>query len=161
MMMNIAPNAQNLQEILERNIDGFGYELIYLELSGRANTRSRVLRLYIDAPGGVALDDCVFVSRQIGRLLDVENLVSGQYTLEVSSPGIERPLAKPEHFEKVIGERIEVATRVKSNGRRNFLGTLLRVSDGSVAVEVDGEAFDIDVENIRRARLKPNMDEID
>ena len=147
-----------LDEILEDSIDSYGYELVHLELVGRE--KSRVLRLYIDAPGGVTLDDCVFVSQQVSRLLDVEDPIEGNYSLEVSSPGIERPLAKREHFEQVIGERIEVSTLVKSNGRKKFLGQLLEVAGHSLIVEVEDGAVTIDMSNIRRARLKPNLDKV-
>ena len=147
-----------LDEILEDSIDSYGYELVHLELVGRE--KSRVLRLYIDAPGGVTLDDCVFVSQQVSRLLDVEDPIEGNYSLEVSSPGIERPLAKREHFEQVIGERIEVSTLVKSNGRKKFLGQLLEVAGPNLIVEVEDGAVTIDMTNIRRARLKPNLDKV-
>ncbi len=151
-------SGRDLYELLDSSIDSYGYELVHLELMGRE--KSRVLRLYIDAPGGVTLDDCVFVSQQVSRLLDVEDPIEGGYSLEVSSPGIERPLAKREHFEQVIGKRIEVATFVKCDGRRKIQGRLLDVGDHSLKVEVDGTPLLIEMHRIRRARLKPNIDEI-
>ena len=158
-MINEAGDFRNkLYELLEESIDSYGYELVHLELMGRE--KSRVLRLYIDAPGGVTLDDCVFISQQVSSLLDVEDPIEGNYSLEVSSPGIERPLAKKEHFEQVIGERIEVATLVKCDGRRKIIGQLLTVVDHSLEVDVEGATIRIDMNNIRRARLKPNLDEV-
>ncbi len=147
-----------LYELLDVNIDSYGYELVHLELTGRE--KSRVLRLYIDAPGGITLDDCVFVSQQISRLLDVEDPIQGRYSLEVSSPGIERPLAKREHFEKVIGEKVEVVTMIKCDGRKNFLGRLSNVEEQFIVVEVDGKHYRIDFGNVRKARLKPSLDKL-
>ncbi len=147
-----------LYELLDDSIDNYGYDLIHLELVGRE--KSRVLRLYIDAPGGVTLEDCVFISQQVSRLLDVEDPIEGKYSLEVSSPGIERPLARLEHFEQVIGERIEVFTLIKCNGRKKFLGQLHKVADQTLMVEVDGAMIAIELNNVRRARLKPNLDEV-
>lgn len=155
---NAVEFRHRIHELLENDIDSYGYELVHLELMGRE--KSRVLRLYIDAPGGVDLDDCVFVSQQVSRLLDVEDPISGTYSLEVSSPGIERPLAKREHFEEAVGERIEVATMVKCDGRKKILGQLVDVAEHSVIVEADGIKFSIDLNNIRRARLKPDMDKV-
>lgn len=149
---------RQLYEMLEQSIDDYGYELVHLELMGRE--KSRVLRLYIDAPGGVTLDDCVFVSQQVSRLLDVEDPIEGNYSLEVSSPGIERPLAKREHFEQVIGERIEIATLVKCDGRKKILGQLRAVDGHTLVVEVEDSSITVEMNNVRRARLKPNLDEV-
>lgn len=141
--------------MLDEAVEGYGYELVHIELIGRG--RSRVLRLYIDAPGGVDLDDCAFVSRQVGRLLDVEDPITGPYNLEVSSPGIERPLAKREHFVQAVGQWIDVSTWVQCKGRKNFLGQLLEVRDNDIVVLADGDNYSIDITGIRRARLKPDM----
>lgn len=158
-MINEASDFRHkLYELLDESIDSYGYELVHLELMGRE--KSRVLRLYIDAPGGVTLDDCVFISRQVSSLLDVEDPIEGNYSLEVSSPGIERPLAKKEHFEQAVGERIEVTTLAKCDGRRKILGQLLTVADHALEVDVEGATIKIDMNNIRRARLKPNLDEM-
>lgn len=142
--------------MLDENIDNYGYELVHVEMIGRET--SRTLRLYIDAPGGVTLDDCTFVSRQVGRLLDVEDPIPGQYTLEVSSPGIERPLAKLEHFESSVGERVEVVTLRKCGDRRNFLGILRSATESQVEIEVDADTYVIERSNIRKANLKPDLD---
>ena len=148
---------QDLQSLLEESIDSYGYELILMELVGRK--KNLVLRLYIDAPGGITLDDCAFVSRQISRLLDVEDPIQGQYTLEVSSPGVERPLAKREHFNNAVGQNVEVETMIKCDGRRNFMGQLLKVENSGIVVNVSGHPYAIEMENIRRARLKPSSHE--
>ncbi len=150
---------QGLHDMLDDAIEGYGYELVHLELVGRE--KSRVLRLYIDAPGGITLDDCVYVSQQVSRLLDVEDPFTSRYTLEVSSPGIERPLAKPEHFAEAVGQWVEVSTLTKIEGRKNFLGRLLKVEDDSFVVDTTDATYTINMSNVRRARLKPDLDESD
>ncbi len=151
----VSGQSSNLQSLLEDSLYSYGYELVCMELTGR--DKNRVLRLFIDAPGGISVDDCVFVSRQIGRLLDVEDPIAGNYILEVSSPGIERPLVKQEHFENVVDQNIEVATMKKIEGRRNFLGQLTRVENGVIEMRVDGYSYAIELNSIRRARLKPDL----
>ena len=148
---------ESLYQMLSENVDAYGYDLIHLELLGRSS--SRILRLYIDAPGGITLDDCVFVSQQVGRLLDVEDPISSRYTLEVSSPGIERPLARREHYQEAVGKRIQVSTIVKCQGRKNFLGTLTCVVDDAIVIEVDGTTYVIELTKIRQAKLKPNTND--
>ena len=154
VVMNETGTYQDLESLLDRNLDEYGYELVHHELIGREN--SRKLRLYIDAPGGITVDDCVFVSQRISRILDMEDPIPGKYTLEVSSPGIERPLVKKEHFENYVGHRIETSTMIKCCGRKKFLGTLLKVVDDSILMEVDGDVYSIGITNIRRSRLKPD-----
>ena len=159
MLTDYVNVQQNWQVMLDDAIESYGYELVLSELVGRG--KSRVLRLYIDAPGGVDLDDCVFISKQVSRLLDVEDPIIGPYTLEVSSPGIERPLAKHEHFVQAVGERVEIATWVQYDSRKNFLGKLLEVGEGFISLDADGVAYKIDMSSIRRARLKPDPGELD
>ncbi len=147
-----------LQSMLDECIDRYGYELVHFELVGRET--SRVLRLYIDAPGGINLEDCTFVSQQIGKLLDLEDPIPGRYTLEVSSPGVERPLAKPEHFKQYLGERVEVLTHRKCDERRRFLGKLLSADDTQLVIDVDTNSYTIDFSNVRKANLKPEFDQL-
>ncbi len=154
--MSFEATNDSLFDLLSDSIDVYGYELIHLELVGRES--SRVLRLFIDAPGGITLDDCAFVSQQVGRLLDVEDPIPSRYTLEVSSPGIERPLARREHYENAIGERIQLSTMIKCGGRKNFLGQLVKVVDDSIVLEADGTSYTIDLTNVRQAKLKPVLE---
>ncbi len=145
-----------LNELLEPVVESLGYELLLIE--NTHNQQEAVLRLYIDAPGGILVDDCARVSRQVSLLLDVEDPVQGKYVLEVSSPGIDRPLAKPDHFERVLGQQVRVKTHDYVLGRRNFRGELLQVDGQQVVVEADGEAYDIELANIELARLVPDYD---
>jgi len=153
--LNHSTSSAQLHEMLEDSIYQYGYELVHLELTGRDN--AKILRLYIDAPGGVTLDDCAFVSGQVSALLDVEDPFTGRYTLEVSSPGVERPLVKKEHFEKVLEENVSISTYVKCDGRKNFFGRLVAVSGDSVLVAVDGNEVRIEFANMRKAHLKPEL----
>ena len=146
-----------LRELLEPAVESLGYELLLLE-----QTRvdgDEVLRLYIDAPGGILLEDCEQVSRQVSLILDLEDPIRGAYSLEVSSPGADRPLVKAEHFQAVIGEQVRVRTVDYVLGRRRFKGTLLEADESQLVVEVDGEAYAIPLAGIETARLVPNFDD--
>ncbi len=149
-----------LTELLEPSIEGLGYELVLLEvIRGKGVT----LRLFIDwLPGtvdenGVAkvvgIDDCEIVSRQISALLEVEDPISSEYTLEVSSPGLDRPLRKPAHFAEFMGWEAKVTLDAPMDGRRKYRGTIEAVDDETVRLVVDGTAFDLVLADIERARL--------
>ena len=120
-----------------------GLEIIDIELRREGSRGGRVLRLYLDKDGGPSMDDLSQVSRELSALLDVHDVVEGAYTLEVSSPGINRPLKLPEHFERFIGKTVRVRTRELVQGRRSFLGPLLDVSADRIAVNQDGTRLEI------------------
>ena len=143
-------NMTGLQELLEPMIEAIGYELIMVELVG---TGSKTLRVYIDSPGGIVLDDCETVSRQVSALLDVDDPIAGDYTLEISSPGLDRPLAKPEHFRLAEGNIVRIRMLRSHLGRRNFTGLLKYVSGEGAVVEVDGEEYELAYNDMDRARL--------
>jgi ribosome maturation factor RimP len=128
-----------------------GLELVHIEYQREAG--GRVLRLYIDKPGGVALDDCVAVSRQLGDILDVGLEADMQYRLEVSSPGSERPLRKLADFERFQGRRAKIKLKEPDDGQRNFTGTLAGVAESRVKLLVDSKTVDFDIAAIQRARL--------
>ena len=113
--------------------------------------------MYIDGPAGVNVDDCARVSRQLSALLDVEDPLPGHYTLEVSSPGLDRPLVKPEDFKRFVGETIKVKMHEPVQGRKNFSGRLVDVAADHVVVEVDEEHYDLAFEGMDRARLVPRF----
>jgi len=128
-----------------------GMELVLVEY--RREPGGRVLRLIIDRPGGVAVDDCVAISRQAGDYLDVALGVEEAYRLEVSSPGTQRPLVRPEDFDRFKGQLTRIRTRTALDGRRNYKGTLLGISEGTVHLSVDGVTVAIAFDDIERARL--------
>ncbi len=145
----------NLQELIEKTVTGLGYELVDLEMSPRA----RVLRIFIDKPDkerGVDIDDCVAVSNQLSRVLTVENIDYDR--LEVSSPGLDRPLKKPADFERFAGSEIHLKLRIPFNGRRNFNGVLQGLQDGKVRLVLETGEAELDLGNIERARLVPKFD---
>ncbi|MBI1317317.1 MAG: ribosome maturation factor RimP [Candidatus Hydrogenedens sp.] len=112
-----------------------------------------VLRLYIDREGGVNIDDCVAATRLLNPLLDETELFDVRYMLEVSSPGFDRPLRKPEHFAAYVGERVKVQTHMPVLGRKRFTGVLKGFTDGMVVVACDGQETSIHLEQIKKANL--------
>ena len=114
-----------------------------------------LLRVYIDTPQGVGLGDCEKVSEQVSAVLDVEDPLPGHYTLEVSSPGADRVLNRPAHFERFVGERIKVLLKVPRDGRRRFTGTLKGIAGNVVEIDVDGQLVQLELTWIERAQLAP------
>jgi ribosome maturation factor RimP len=144
-----------LVALLQPVVEGLGYVLWELEFApGRGNA---LLRLYIDSAAGITLDDCERVSRAVSEVLDAEDPVPGHYTLEVSSPGLDRPLATPAQFAAYVGEPVLVELAQAIEGRRRFKGRLAAAGDDSIEVEVDGRRHVLPVSAIRRARLAPEV----
>jgi len=154
---NMQVDMTDLRALLEPSIESLGYELLLLEQT--QNDKDAVLRVYIDAPGGILLEDCEQVSRQISLILDLEDPIRGAYALEVSSPGADRPLVKADHFERALNQEIRVLARDYILGRRRFKGRLLAVDDEQLVIEVDGEEYDIPLAGIETARLVPSFDD--
>ena len=148
---------ERLNGLLTPCVEALGYELADLEL--KRESRGQVLRLFIDQESGIALGDCELVSGQVSALLDVEDPIPGHYNLEVSSPGLDRKLAKPEHFDRFAGRRVQIRMRRGHDGRRNFGGTLLERRGGCVAVDVnDGTGqVELSIDDIKIARLAPEI----
>jgi ribosome maturation factor RimP len=144
--------ASTLEGILEPTLAGMGFELVDLQVSNRG----RFLRVFMDKPGGITVDDCAAVSRHLSRLLEVEGVDYDR--LEVSSPGLDRPLRRPADFERFAGHRVDVKMRLAdATGRRRYVG-LLRGMDGVAAsVEVDGAAVSLPLDGMERARLVPEL----
>jgi len=145
----------DLRKLLEPGVAATGFELVEVELAG--SHHHPTLRVYIDGPAGVNVDDCARVSRQLSALLDIEDPLPGHYFLEVSSPGLDRPLVKPEDFMKFVGETIKIKMQQPLLGRKNFCGRLVDVTADHVVIEVDRERFDLTFEGIERARLVPRL----
>jgi ribosome maturation factor RimP len=147
--------GEELTRLLEPAVERLGYELTDLEL--RIGGRDGVVRLFIDRPEGVGLADCETVSRQIGAVLDAEDPVPGHYVLEVSSPGLDRKLTKPAHFQRFVDRDVRVKVRFPVDGRRNFRGKLTAASDEDIEVEVDGQPHRLPMATIESARLVPSL----
>ena len=141
---------QRLIDLLEPSIQGLGYELVDVEIH---SNRNGCLRLYIDRDSGIGLDDCEIVSRQVSALLDVEDPISGQYELEVSSPGFERSLRTLEHFRRFVGAVVKIKLRLARKGRQNFKGLLVGVKDQDVLIEIDNETVRLTYLDIASAQL--------
>ena len=149
----MATITDKLRKMLEAPVDSLGYELVHLELVTQG--KDRVLRLYIDAPGGIQIDDCEAVSHHVSAILDVEDPVNSGYLLEVSSPGLDRPLVKPNHFRQFVGDRARIVMSDYVLGRRRFTGQMVDADDNSVTMEVDGESYELPYSQIESARLDP------
>ncbi|MFN3505196.1 MAG: ribosome maturation factor RimP [Caldimicrobium sp.] len=144
-----------LWQLLEMPILRKGMELVDLEW--RRERSGWVLRIYIDKPGGVTIGDCARISEIISNLLDKENLIHHSYNLEVSSPGIERPLKKREHFERFKGEKAKITLKETMHGRKNLTGIIIGVEENILKFEVEGKVWDIDLNNIKKANLQPEI----
>jgi ribosome maturation factor RimP len=136
-----------------------GMELVDVELGGPGGRQT--LRVFIDRQGGVSLDDCSAMSRSVSAALDVEDPIAGAYDLEVSSPGLDRPLRTPDHFQKYQGERVKVKTYAPisdTDNRKTFVGKLLGFEEGFVMVDVDGKVFRIPHAQVSKANVEPVFD---
>ena len=131
-----------------------GMEVVEVELRREGSRGGRVLRLYLDKDGGPNIDELGRVSRQLSELLDTQDIVEGSYTLEVSSPGINRPLKKPEHFQRFIGKRVRVRTGDMIDGRRSFLGILNEISGENIKIEVEGKQYQIPFSMIEKSNYE-------
>jgi ribosome maturation factor RimP len=141
----------DLGALIDRTLAGLGYELVDLELSNRG----RLMRVFVDKAGGVNVDDCALVSNQLTRLFAVEGIDYDR--LEVSSPGLDRPLKRPKDFERFSGERVQVKLRVPVDGRRKFVGVIGKVGQDGMELDVEGEAVGIAFADIDKARLVPDI----
>lgn len=156
----------SLQKLIEPALAVLGYELVGTEYLPQG--KHSLLRIYIDSTDGITLEDCERVSHQVSGLLDVEDPIQGQYTLEVSSPGMDRPLFKLEHFDRFAGKRAKLRLKLPLDGQRNFTGTLLGTRDGAVLMQTDGgekgvvesRQLTLPLEKIEAARLIPVFDGI-
>lgn len=148
---------EKLAELLAPSIEALGYELVGVEY--HPNSVNALLRVYIDKDGGIELDDCVAVNEQVNGILDVEDPIAGKYTLEVSSPGLDRPLFNLADFEKFIGSQAKIRVSRPIERQRNFKGTIVSVADHVITVEeADGKQTDLDFNFVEVARLIPTFD---
>ena len=148
------PADSRLNLLAREVVEPLGYELVGVELFQRGASGA-TLRVYNDHERGIGLDDCAAVSDQLSAVLDVEDPLQGHYDLEVSSPGLDRPLVFPEHFRRFEGSRAKVRLSEKLEGRRSLEGVLRGCEDGIVSLEADGRLWAIPVNQIEIARLVP------
>jgi ribosome maturation factor RimP len=141
-----------LVELLAPVVSDLGYELWELEYTMQSGG---LLRLYIDSAEGISVDDCERVSRAVSAAMDEADPIASNYTLEVSSPGLDRVLRTPEHFARFAGEQVRVETRQPVGGRKRFVGKLTEVAGGTITLAVDGGIVSLPVDGIHKARLEP------
>ncbi|HEY6642942.1 ribosome maturation factor RimP [Povalibacter sp.] len=142
-----------LVELLQPVVVDLGYELWELEYAARSG--GGLLRLYIDSPQGITVEDCERVSRAVSEAMDANDPISAHYTLEVSSPGLDRVLRTADHFARFSGERVKVEMSALVNGRKRFAGLLTGVSGGEIVLEVDGGIVKLPIDGIHKARVAP------
>lgn len=151
--------TDRLTTLIASAVQVLGYELVGVEHQSQG--RHTVVRVFIDSPQGITLEDCEKASHQISGVLDVEDPIRGQYNLEVSSPGLDRPLFTPEHYARFVGEKARLRLCHTVNGRRKLAGRIDSV-DGNVIRIIDeaGEVYELNVEQIEKANLIPDYDAI-
>ncbi len=145
-----------LMQLLQPTVEDMGYALWGIELTSPG--RRPTVRIYIEAETGVSVDDCAKVSHQVSGVLDVEDPISGEYTLEVSSPGIDRLLFRPEQYEPYLGEIVDIRLRLPVEGRRRFKGVLISADGDTVVVEIDGQQYGLPLRSVDRARAMPRFE---
>lgn len=147
-----APLSHTLEGILEPTLVGLGFELVDMQVS----SRGRFLRIFMDKPGGITVDDCAAVSRHLSRVLEVEGIDYDR--LEISSPGLDRPLRKPADFARFAGQRVDVRMRLAdASGRRRYVGLLRGIEGTTATVDVDGAPVALQLDGMDRARLVPEL----
>lgn len=151
----MATLQERLVELLNPSIEGLGYELWGIEISGSG--KQTILRVYIDRSSGIGIEDCEKVSRQVSSVLDVEDPIRSEYTLEVSSPGMDRPLFKLTQFQECVGETVTLRLRMPFEGRRKFKGLLKGIEDDEIVLEVDNEEYILPYELIDKANIVPRF----
>ena len=143
--------SDQIEQLIEAPIESLGYELLGVEYI--KNGRDTVLRIYIDSSQGISIEDCERVSHQVSGVLEVEDPISTAYSLEVSSPGFDRPLFKEKDFVRFAGAEAKISMKLPVQGRRNFKGMLEGFSDGNILIEVDGEVYELPLTKLAKARL--------
>ena len=141
----------SLESLLEATLTGLGYELVDMSMSAK----SGLLRVFIDKPGGITLDDCTLVSNHLSNWLVVENIAYER--LEISSPGMDRPLKKLADYQRFMGETAHIKLRMALAGQRRFVGIIRSASNTQIELDIDGQTVKLDVANIDTARLVPNV----
>ena len=144
-----------LHDLVQPSVEAMGVELWGVEYLSQG--RRSMLRIFIESDKGITVDDCERVSRQVSGVLDVEDPIAGEYTLEVSSPGADRMLFTLDQYQRFIGEQVSVRLRAPFDGRRNFKGLLKAVEDQDVVVEIDAEEYLLPIDSIEKANIVPRF----
>jgi len=159
----MSENFETLQQLIEPIVTGMKFEFVGLEYLPKGH--GSLLRIYIDHPDGINVDDCADVSRQISAVLDVEDPIQNEYTLEVSSPGIERPLFTQEHYQQFIGQEVKLTLfrPLETSNRKKFTGIIKQVENANskdvlVIIEMDKELYQLSLQNIKKANLVAQYD---
>ncbi len=143
--------SDQVEQLIELPIESLGYELVGVEyIKNGSNT---ILRIYIDAEQGIGIEDCERVSHQVSGILEVEDPINSTYSLEVSSPGFDRPLFKAKDFERFAGNNVKISMKLPIQGRRNFKGVLQGFDEGEILIVVDGEEYGLPLTKMAKARL--------
>ena len=146
----------DIWSLIEPVVEGMGYEVVDIEF--RPHPTDGLLRIYIDKSGGIQLEDCEAVSKQVSGVLDVEDPIPGQFNLEVSSPGLERPLRKQQDFVRFAGEKVKIKLSVPTlEGQRNFTGKLIGMQDDEVVLQMDNETHYLPLDSIDKAHIVPQF----
>ncbi|MBM7423490.1 MULTISPECIES: ribosome maturation factor RimP [Spongiibacter] len=151
----MSAQRDKLEEMLRPGIEALGFDLWGIEYQSHA--KRSMLRIYIDAEAGISVDDCAKVSHQVSGVLDVEDPITGEYTLEVSSPGMDRPLYRLEQYAEYIGSDINIRLRIAFEGRRKFQGRLVAIEGDEVVIQLDGHEYLLPFEQIDRAQIVPSF----
>ncbi|MBN3564734.1 MULTISPECIES: ribosome maturation factor RimP [Aliamphritea] len=151
----MSAKMSTLEALIEPSVVALGLELWGIEMLSQG--RQSMLRVYIDSENGVGVDDCANVSRQISGVLDVEDPISGEYTLEVSSPGMDRPLFKLSQYQDYIGHVVQLRLRMPFDGRRKFKGVLNGIEDEDIVLVVDADEYLLPIDHIEKANIVPQF----
>lgn len=151
-------SKKTLTELLQPLVEDLGYEFVGLDY--HSHPKNAVLRIYIDSDAGVGLEDCSRVSHEVAALLDVEDPIAGHYNLEISSPGLDRPLFTPAQFRQFAGSEVKLKLFAPQSGRRKMTGRIIDADDSELGLSVDDEKIVIDFSNIAKANLVPDYDRL-
>lgn len=149
-------SQQKWQVIIGKVLQGTPYEFVGAECIGGG--KHTVLRVYVDKPGGINIDDITKISREVSVVLDVEEPIKGSYTLEVSSPGLQRPLFTPEHFQAQVGKKISLRTSALQNNRQNYKGLLQKADEHHVEIECEGQVYSFGYSDIDKGKVIPEIE---
>jgi ribosome maturation factor RimP len=151
-------SIQVLNELIQPLVEDLGYEFVGIEYN--SNPKHAVIRIYIDQESGVDIKDCETVSRETAALLDVKDPIKSHYNLEVSSPGLDRPLFTPAHYSEFAGEEAQINLFAPQDGRRKFIGPIVSADENAVKMMQDGNEVSLNFDNIVKAKLIPDYEKI-